>query len=54
MYNNFIEAILTRDKSLIRTSYEDSYNTMAVSLAANESAMTRKVIDLEKLWHAIG
>jgi predicted dehydrogenase len=48
MYRNFIEAILTRDKSLIRTPYEDSYKTMAISLAANESAMTGKIINLEE------
>jgi len=46
MYRAFIEAVLTRDKGLLRTLYEDSYKTMAVSLAANESATTGKCIRL--------
>jgi predicted dehydrogenase len=46
MHKAFIEAVLTRDKKLLRTSYEDSYKTMAVSLAANESATTGRCIHL--------
>jgi predicted dehydrogenase len=46
MYNAFIEAVLTRDKKLLLTPYEDSYKTMAISLAANESATTGKCVHL--------
>ena len=48
MYKAFIDAVLTRDKSLLRTAYEDSYKTMAISLAANESATTGKIINLDE------
>jgi predicted dehydrogenase len=46
MYEAFIEALLTRDKKSLRTPYEDSYKTMAISLAANESAISGKCIHL--------
>ncbi|MCC6051111.1 MAG: Gfo/Idh/MocA family oxidoreductase [Thermofilum sp.] len=46
MHKAFIEAVLTRDKKLLRTPYEDSYKTMAVALAANESAMTGNRVHL--------
>ena len=46
MHKAFIEAVLTRDKKLLRTPYEDSYKTMAISLAANESATTGRCIHL--------
>ena len=48
MYKAFIEAVLTRDKGLLRTLYEDSYKTMAISLAATESATTGKVVNLKE------
>jgi len=48
MYKAFIKAVLTRDKKLIRTPYEDSYKTMAIALAANESATTGKIIRIEE------
>jgi predicted dehydrogenase len=50
MYRAFIEAVLTRDKGLLCTLYEDSYKTMVVSLAANESAMTGKCIHLSTFF----
>lgn len=46
MHKAFIEAVLTRDKKSLRTPYEDSYKTMAISLAANESATIGKCIHL--------
>jgi predicted dehydrogenase len=46
MYKAFIEAVMTRDRKLLRTPYEDSYKTMAISLAANESATTGRCIHL--------
>ena len=36
----FIEAILTGDRSLVKTDYEDGLKTAAITLAANESAKT--------------
>ena len=47
MYSALIEAVLTGDRSLIRTPYEDSYRTMAIALAANTSAITGEVVDME-------
>jgi predicted dehydrogenase len=46
MHKAFIEAVLTRDEKLLRTPYEDSYKTMAVALAANESATTGNRVHL--------
>lgn len=48
MYRALIEAVRTRDKSILYTSYEDSWKTMAISLAANKSAKTGEVIVLDK------
>ena len=48
MYRAFIEAVLTRDKKAVLTPYEDSYKTMAISLAANESAVTGRPINLDE------
>ncbi len=48
MYRAFIEAVLTRDKKTVLTPYEDSYKTMAISLAANESAVTGRPINLDE------
>jgi predicted dehydrogenase len=40
----FIEAILTGDKSLVKTDYEDGLKTTAITLAANESARINKPV----------
>jgi len=47
MLRAFVEAVQTRDKTLIRTPYEDSFRTMAVALAANFSAERGAVVDLD-------
>jgi len=47
MWEAFIEAVINRDKSLVSTIYEDTYKTMCISLAANESAKTGNVIKLD-------
>ncbi|MEJ7840048.1 MAG: Gfo/Idh/MocA family oxidoreductase, partial [Thermomicrobiales bacterium] len=44
----FIEAIRTNDASLIRSPARDSAKSIAVSLAANYSATTGKLIDLDQ------
>jgi len=48
MDTTFVEAILTGDNRQLRTPYEDSCKTMAVALAANESAITSKAVSLDK------
>jgi myo-inositol 2-dehydrogenase/D-chiro-inositol 1-dehydrogenase len=40
----FIEAILTGNKSLVKTDYEDGLKTTAITLAANESARINKPV----------
>ena len=42
----FIKAIKTGDKSLIRSTYCDAMKTLAVTLAANESAATGKPVQV--------
>jgi hypothetical protein len=40
----FIQAILTGDKSLVKTDYEDGLRTSAITIAANESAKINKPV----------
>ena len=40
----FIEAILTGDRSLVQNNYEDGLKTIAITLAANESARINKPV----------
>lgn len=47
MHKAFIAAIQTGDKSLVRTPYEDSYKTMAVSLGATRSSITHMPVNLD-------
>jgi myo-inositol 2-dehydrogenase/D-chiro-inositol 1-dehydrogenase len=42
----FIEAIRTGDASLIRSTYSDGVRTLAVTLAADESARTGKPVSV--------
>ncbi|RLE60102.1 MAG: hypothetical protein DRJ49_04465 [Thermoprotei archaeon] len=48
MYDCFIRAVETGDKGILRTHYEDSFMTNIVALAANESAITGRVIKIEE------
>jgi len=48
MYRALIEAVRTRDKNVLHTAYEDSWKTMAISLAANKSAETGEVVILDR------
>jgi len=48
MYKAIIDALLTNDRTVIRTSYEDSYKTMVTVLAANESAKLEKVVSIDE------
>ena len=48
MYECFIRAIETGDKSILRTNYEDAFMTNVVALAANESATTGKVVKIKE------
>ena len=43
----FIEALRTGDTGKIKSSFEDAVKTLKVTLAANESAKTGKVVSLE-------
>jgi predicted dehydrogenase len=43
----FVDAVRTGDRSLIRTPYGDAVKTLAVSLAATESAATGQPIQME-------
>jgi len=47
MYRKFIQSIMTRDDSILPTRYSDSYRTMMVSLAANQSAISGEKIRIE-------
>ena len=40
----FIQAIITGDKSLVKTNYEDGLRTAAITIAANESAKINKPV----------
>ncbi|WP_291767057.1 Gfo/Idh/MocA family protein [Caldivirga sp. UBA161] len=46
MFKAFIQAVLTRDKGIVPTVYEDAYWSNVVALAANESALTGRVINV--------
>lgn len=43
----FIEAVRRGDRSLIRSGYSDALRSAAISLAANESMETGRVIDID-------
>ncbi len=43
----FIEAVRTKNASGILSTYEDAFKTLAVTLAANESMQTGKVVNVE-------
>ncbi len=43
----FVDAILGDDPSLVRSSYDDAMKTLAVTLAANESARTGEPVAVE-------
>jgi predicted dehydrogenase len=47
MFKSFIQAVLTRDKKLVPTVYEDAYWSNVTVLAANESALTGRVINIK-------
>ena len=42
----FIEAVKTKDASRIRSTYSDAMKTLALTLAADESMRTGKVIEV--------
>ena len=44
---SFIDAIRLSDRSLIRCDYDDGMRTLAATLAANESAVTGKAVDVD-------
>lgn len=46
MVEAFVEAVITRDKSVLKTPYEDSFRSNALALAANESAKRGEPINL--------
>ncbi|MBI3971521.1 MAG: Gfo/Idh/MocA family oxidoreductase [Chloroflexi bacterium] len=46
---SFVDAVRTGDRSLIRTPYPEAVKTLAVSLAATESAATGRPISLAEL-----
>lgn len=43
----FIEAVKAKDPSLVRSPYKDALRSLAVTLAANTSAETGKVVEVE-------
>ena len=43
----FIEAVKTKDQSLIKSSYEDAYKTLVFTLAANEAMEKNEVVKVE-------
>jgi predicted dehydrogenase len=45
----FVEAVARRDPARVRSSYADAAKTLAVTLAAEESARTGKIVDVPKL-----
>ncbi|AEG62055.1 Gfo/Idh/MocA family protein [Desulforamulus ruminis] len=45
--DQFIQAVRTRSRGLIKTPIEDSYKTLAVVLAANDSAQTGKPVVID-------
>ncbi len=45
----FFEAIKTKDRSLIRSSYEDAIETLKVGLAANRSILEKRTVALSEL-----
>ncbi|ABW02319.1 Gfo/Idh/MocA family protein [Caldivirga maquilingensis] len=47
MFKAFIQAIQTRDKGIVPTIYEDAYWSNVTALAANESALTGRVINID-------
>jgi len=47
--NAFIEAILTNNEELILSNYENGLKTLSVSLAANESNITGKAIEIDNV-----
>lgn len=49
----FIEAVLTRDRSLIRSTYDDALKTAEVTIAANESALTGAPIAMRGAAYSI-
>ncbi|MGC8569880.1 MAG: Gfo/Idh/MocA family protein [Caldivirga sp.] len=48
MFKSFIQAILTRDRGLVPTAYEDAYWSNITVLAANESASTGRVVKVKE------
>lgn len=48
MYDCFIKAVETRDKSLLRTSYDDAFMTNVVVLAANKSAIEGRIVKIKE------
>jgi predicted dehydrogenase len=44
----FIEAVRTGDRSGVRTPYREAVRTLAVSLAATESAETNQAVELQR------
>ena len=45
----FVEAIARRDPARVRSSYADAARTLAVTLAAEESARSGKIVDVPKV-----
>jgi hypothetical protein len=45
----FVEAVARRDPARVRSSYTDAARTLAVTLAAEESARSGRVVDVPKL-----
>jgi predicted dehydrogenase len=45
----FVEAVARRDPARVRSPYADAAKTLAVTLAAEESARTGKIVDVPKL-----
>src|SRR5207244_4903848 len=42
----FVEAVRTGDRSLLRSDYDDALRTLALTLAADESARTGQPVDV--------
>jgi hypothetical protein len=42
----FVDAVRLNDPSLIRSNYDDAVRTLAVTLAADESARTGQPVDV--------
>lgn len=51
--NAFIDAILTNDRSLILSDYENGLSTLAATLAANDSAAGGKSMKIEELYKSV-